>query len=191
MLVFMQRKSNNPREIVNYGSHYLSNYCIVRPPLDAIYKSLLLVLQSIVTHYLQRRKLRLIEIKYLAGGHRASKWWSWASVPALSDSKACVRLTSQCNWRLFLLRVPDKKSGCNPGREWLSLLGFCESFSEEGSPRSKEFWLNIPSLITWKYAAVPKWRGASLRLLWNVSSPVECFRFADEFGKTSENTSSP
>lgn len=37
--------------------------------------------------------MRLTEVqKHLVRGHRASKRWSWDSVPTLSDSKACVGL---------------------------------------------------------------------------------------------------
>lgn len=57
-------------------------------------------------------------------------------------------------------------------------------------PLVHELWLNILSLITLKYAAVLKWKGASPGWLWHVSSPVECFWFVDDVGKTLENTSS-
>lgn len=49
---------------------------------------------STVSHHSQRRKLRLIEMNYVVGDHRAWKWWRWDSIPTSSDSKACVRLTS-------------------------------------------------------------------------------------------------
>lgn len=182
---FACKDNNNPREIHN--SNIIWIIMTVCPALYATNKLSLLIPQRIGLAYFQRRKLGLLEIKYLDRGHRASKDWSWHAVPALSDFKVCVRLTilDDFSFSVRQIRSLDVTLAGND----LVTTGTLWVISEEGSPRTNEFWLN--SLFfpdNWK---IWHWRGASLCLLWNVSSSVTCFWFVGEFGKTSENTSSP